>query len=80
MQKFNDLKNKVFYNALIRYAFLNSLKINMIAQFYFKVYEEESLGISERIFAILLFTIINLLPVILIIVLSKHRKSLESED
>ena len=80
VQKFNDLKNKVFYNALIRYAFLNSLKINMIAQFYFKVFQEDSLGTSERIFAILLFILMNLIPIILTKVLYKHKNSLEGED
>ena len=44
------------------------------------MFQEESLGISEKIFAILLFIIMNLIPIILIVVLSKNRTSLESDD
>ena len=79
VQKFNDIKNKIFYNALLRYVFLNCLKINMIAQFYFKVFQEDSLSINERIFAIFLFTVMNFIPIVLIMALYKQRDKLESE-
>ena len=60
------LKRKLFYNPMIRYAFLNALKINMAAILAFKLQSEEAPSI---LVSALLFIVMTAIPVILAYIL-----------
>ena len=56
------LKDKIFFNPFVRYAFLNALKLNMAAMVAFK---RQSNDLTAIIVAILLFVGIHTVPFVL---------------
>ena len=72
------LKDKIFFSPIIRYAFLNSLKLNFIAMAAFKGFytEEEPVKIMPFIICIC----INSVPILLAYVMCRKSKTLENEE
>lgn len=78
----NNLKQKVFYNPVIRYIILNSLKFNMsgiMAISAFMTGEEPS--ISNMLVGVAIITLTNLVvPIVFGIILYRNREVLNSYD
>ena len=66
---------KIFFNPFIRYSLLNALKLNLNAFITLKAYNVSNIG--ERVTAIIILTIINLVPIILARLLFKRKNELE---
>ena len=74
------MKNKVFFNPLIRYALLVSPKMNISTITAFKFYKAEDMGIGSKVSSVLIFLVINIVPCILTFVYSKNVQSLQDKD
>ena len=70
-----NLRSKLFYNPLIRYAILNSLKLNLTAVTTFQLVASDFVQVST---AVLLFFAINAVPLILSRTLFKSNDELHS--
>ena len=68
----------IFFNPMIRYAFLNSMKLNLAAMITYKYYQDRSSG--EVVIAALILTLINILPFALALVVYKQTNRLELEE
>ena len=77
-ERIQSIKSKIFYNSIIRYFFLGSLKLNLNAMTALKFYSASETG--ERITAIAILLMINLVPLILSRILYKKAKVLESAE
>ena len=70
------LKQKVFYNPLIRFSMLNTLKWNLIALTAFTTLKGSTV---EIIFGVLLYIALNLLPFFYLWLLYKQQAKLSTE-
>ena len=65
------LDKKIFFNPFIRYSLVNALKLNLNAFIALKAYASKDTG--ERVTAILMLTIINIVPIVLARLLCKRK-------
>ena len=77
MERIRKLKRSIFWNKIIRYLFLSSLKFNMVALVAFKRTPENG---YEMLTAVLIFIGITALPVYFARLLIKHGDSLEEDE
>ena len=75
-QMLQRLKRMIFWNALIRYVYLSTLKLTMISVVALKLSEDE----KSKAFPIVQFGLLNILPLFFAIVLAKNGKWLEDKD
>ena len=75
--RLESIKSKLFYNPLIRYAFLNSLKFNFTAVTTFQQATNDSI---QLIIAIIFFIAASIIPLILSRVLFKLNNELNSDE
>ena len=69
----------VFFNPIIRYLVLNSLKLNMTGLLAIKLAKPEN-SLTDLISAIGTLTMVNMAPLIFLIVLVRQRRELEQEE
>ena len=69
----------VFFNPIIRYLVLNSLKLNMTGLLAIKLFKPDS-SLIDLISSICILTMVNLAPLIFLIVLVRQRRELEKEQ
>lgn len=69
----------VFFNPIIRYLVLNSLKLNMTGLLAIKLAKPET-SLTDLISAIGTLTMVNMAPLIFLIVLVRQRRELEQEQ
>ena len=74
----HKLKRKFFYNPLIRYAFLNTMKLNLASMVTYKNYEQSSA--AEVIVAALILSLLNILPIALALVVYWQTDRLELDE
>ena len=67
----DKLDKKIFFNPFIRYSLLNALKLNLNAFIALEAYATNNTG--EKVTAIVILTIINLVPIILARLLCKRK-------
>eukprot|EP00353_Schmidingerella_taraikaensis_P000698 CAMPEP_0185592168 /NCGR_PEP_ID=MMETSP0434-20130131/67024_1 /TAXON_ID=626734 ORGANISM="Favella taraikaensis, Strain Fe Narragansett Bay" /NCGR_SAMPLE_ID=MMETSP0434 /ASSEMBLY_ACC=CAM_ASM_000379 /LENGTH=200 /DNA_ID=CAMNT_0028217763 /DNA_START=98 /DNA_END=700 /DNA_ORIENTATION=- len=75
-KKIKNLRTKVFWNPIVRYLFLNSLKLNMLAVVVFKVAEK---AIGDVAPAIAILAVLNGAPLVFYIALRRNKDSLDTE-
>ena len=71
------LKTNVFWNPIVRYYILNSLKLSITGFMVFKVSDS---GPGDYFIAILMLVILNAMPIIFGIVLKQNKETLAKED
>ena len=71
------LKASFFWNPMIRYYILNSLKLSMTG---FIVFKAKDSGPGDYVIAILLLIILNSMPIIFYKVLRQNEETLAKED
>ena len=69
----------VFFNPIIRYLVLNSLKLNMTSLLAIKLFKPDS-SLIDLISSLCILTMVNLAPLIFLIVLVRQRRELEKEQ
>ena len=74
--RIKKVKEKIFYNPIVRYLLLNSLKLNFAA---FIVFKKPVGGAWDVFVGISLMLIINALPIFFFFLLRKNRTILENE-
>ena len=74
--RIEKVKEKIFYNPMVRYLLLNSLKLNFAA---FIVFKKPVGGAWDMLLGITLMLIINALPIFFFFLLRKNRTILEDE-
>ena len=76
-ERIRRLKNKIFYNPLIRYSLLNTMSYNMIAMTAFANAHDEAKQVT---LAVIILISINLLPLFYARLLYKRKAELGSEE
>lgn len=76
-ERMKNWKRKVFFNPIIRYLLLNSLKLNLSA---FIVFASPEKAMTDMLVASITLAIINLSPIVLCWVIYRYRNSLMEED
>ena len=77
LELIEKLDKKIFFNPFIRYSLVNALKLNLNAFITLKAYTTNNTG--EKATAIVILTLINLVPIILARLLFKRKDKLEDE-
>ena len=73
-----SIKQKIFFNPIIRYLLLNALKLNFVSLVVFKSTKERTL--KEISVSVVTFAVVNISPIIFLYVLRKNRDHLNEED
>ena len=76
-EKVHGLKRKVFYNPIIRYLLLNSLKLNLSA---FMAFATPDKNAADILIALVVLCIVNIAPIICCIVIFRNRAGLKEDD
>ena len=76
-ERITDCKRRIFFNPLIRFTYLNSLKFNIVAMGTISGLNE---GPSEIIQAVLILLTFNLLPILYSCILKKKPEMLQEEE
>ena len=76
--RMKSLKQKIFFNPIIRYLLLNALKLNFVSLVLFKSTEARTL--KEVAVSVLTLAAVNISPLIFFYVLRKNRSRLDEED
>ena len=70
------VRGKVFFNPIIRYTFFNALKLNLNSIREFQLWAmtgSDNIKIRNVTIAILMFSVVNLAPIIMVCVLSRTK-------
>ena len=76
-QRLENAKKAIFFNSMIRYAFLSANKLNMSAMLGIKGLEETDA--SSNIFSVLILIGISALPLLFAGIMYKNARTLESD-
>ena len=76
MIKVNWLKDKIFFSPLLRYHYLNQLKLNMSAMMTIWSLGDEDTDVYQKFISISIFLTLNLLPFFYARVLYNRRDKL----
>ena len=76
-EKVISLKKKVFFNSLIRFCYLNSLKFNILA---WTTFIGLSKGPSDIIFAVVLLLVFNIMPILYSRFLKRKNDQLSDDE
>ena len=72
----NKVKNKIFWNVLIRYLFLNALKLNMTGLLAIKTSTDYDFNVYS---GVLTLSVINMIPLVFCCFLYSNQDELEEE-
>ena len=78
-ERVKKVKRMVFFNPIIRYLVLNSLKLNMTGLLAIKLAKPDA-RMADFVSAIGTLAMVNLAPLVFLIVLVKQRQKLKSEQ
>ena len=76
--RFKQLKQKVFYNSIIRYFIINYLKFNFLSAAILATSPERNN--ADFILAIIAFICINSMPLVFCFILHRHQHTLADES
>jgi len=76
-ERIKGLKTKVFWNPIVRYLVLNSLKLSMTALVVFKASDS---GPGDYIVSIVLLLVLNLAPIAFFKALDRNKETLSSPE
>mmetsp|Transcript_21882 Transcript_21882/g.29288 ORF Transcript_21882/g.29288 Transcript_21882/m.29288 type:complete len:170 (+) Transcript_21882:728-1237(+) len=74
------MKRKVFFNPIIRYLILNSLKLNMTGLIALKAAGVGGISVADIISAAGILALINGAPLVFVCVLKKNKKRLGEDE
>lgn len=72
-------KKKLLYNPLIRYVYINGCKLNVTAALVFAQQGSPDADRTQLVVAVLVFSLVNLLPFLFAWILKKHASRLQEE-